>query len=167
MDEKQLGKMLLEHSDTRAMTDPVALARQILDRDRARVRRLGECAFALWLLAVCLGGWATWYFVQENVGDVVRDVQWALEDIVAAGSLVLKPNDLDNIKDLEDSYERDVRDSTFGIVGLSLAFLLAGGLSLLYVRSSRNATLRQINASLMEISEQLRRLNDPGGTSRS
>jgi hypothetical protein len=158
MNEKQLGKMLLERGDATAMTDPVALARQIVERDRTRLRWLAACVLILWFVAVPLAGWAAWYFAAEHVEDVVRDVQRVLESIVKAGQLELSPGDRIRLEDLKESYDRDIYESTFAIAGLTAAFLLAGMLGLRYVHRSRQVTLREINANLLDISEQLKQL---------
>lgn len=147
MNEKQLGELLLQ-LDTEALRDqpdPRRYTEQILKRDRSRVWWLTAATIGLWGLATVL----------------------FLSVMVMLGLLLpMKAKLRDNPDQLNPAQlvqaERTVEE------GMSLMLVLTAFsgtvscvailLTLLLVLNSRQATLRQVNANLLEISEQLRAL---------
>jgi hypothetical protein len=143
MTEKELGKALLnlEMVPAPAAPDPRQLTRQILERDRRRIRLLAGLATCFWILTaagvVCL---CPFYVIvvaprlhayQAGRAQLANDWNdWALVGEWAA----------------------------YWILACILSLLLAAVSTVLLILLSRRATLRQINACLVEISEQLKQL---------
>lgn len=151
MDERQLGDALLRYDAAgRPAGDPRETTQRILRRDRRFVRWLAGLTVVLWLVAtsgVCLHAYFLFAFIEPKLEKEIH---------AAAG----------NQEDLPQRVH-DVFLLVFAIAKESLilgsvtvvSVVIAGILSVLLVFASRRATLRQVNANLMEISEQLRRLN--------
>jgi hypothetical protein len=147
MTEKELGRALL-HLDlapSPAAPDPRQLTRQILNRDRWRVRLLAGLATFFWILTaagiVCL-----YPFYVMLVAPRLR--------AYAAGRAHLENDwhDWATVGDLAASW----------LLACIVSFLLAAFCTVLLVLFSRRATLRQLNAGLVEISEQLKQRGVPG-----
>jgi hypothetical protein len=143
MTEKELGKALLnlDVAPPPAAPDPRQLTRQILERDRRRIRRLAALATLLWILTaagiVCLCP-----FYVMNVAPRLRAYQ--------AGRRQLA--------DDWDAWATVGEWAAYWILACIISLLLAALCTVLLILLSRRATLRQINASLLEISEQLKQL---------
>jgi len=143
MTEKELGKALLnlDRASAPAPSDPRLLTQKILDRDRRRVRLLASLAMLFWVLTtvgvVCL---CPFYLIM--VAPRLRAYQ--------AGRARLE-NDW-------DAWARVGDWAAYWTLGCILSLLLAALCTVLLILLSRRATLRQINASLMDISEQLKHL---------
>jgi hypothetical protein len=143
MSEKQIGKALLnfESSSGSVARDPSEIARQVMKRDRLRIRLLaGTCTF-FWVLTV---GGVIWLIVFYFAYVVPR------LDAYAAGRLQLENDWKDWIRAFNAGAEI--------ILTCMVSFLLAALGTVLLVLTSRRATLSQINADLVDISEQLRQL---------
>jgi hypothetical protein len=143
MTEKELGRALLNLSMTpeSAAPDPRQLTRTILERDRRRIRALAALATLFWVLTtagfVCLCP-----FYVMVVAPRLRAYQ---------GGRANLQNDWNDWA--------TVGDWAAGLVlACVICLLLAAVCTVLLILLSRRATLRQINASLMEISEQLKQL---------
>lgn len=143
MTEKELGKALLNLDVAPAPlgADPRQLTRQILEHDRNRVRLLAGLATFFWILTtvgvVCL---CPFYVIvvaprlrAYHAGRAQLENDW--NDWVIAGDL-----------------------AAYWILACIISLLLAAICTVLLILVSRRATLRQINASLAEISEQLKQL---------
>jgi hypothetical protein len=152
MNEKVLGELLLQldAESLRETPDPRKFAEPILKRDRRRVWWLTAASIALW-------GFATVLVLGVMVGlGLLMPLKAHLRD---------QPERLTAEQRVQA--ERTVEE------GMSMMLVLtafSGVIScsailctLLLILSSRQATLRQVNASLLEISEQLRRLRTPVG----
>lgn len=143
MTEKDLGKALLnlDMASAPAALDPRQVTRKILERDRRRLRLLAGLAILFWVLAaagiVCL---CPFYVIV--VAPRLRAYQ--------AGRAQLEKdwNDWALVGDW----------AAYWILACIILLLLAAVCTVLLVLLSRRATLRQINASLVEISEQLKQL---------
>jgi len=136
MSEKELAKALLRAGDLEVSDPPSTkdLIRRILSRDRKLVTLLTTLTVLFWLAAVV----ELYVFMFELVGVLAHSGQPgspALDPVVAAVHKFLLV--------LAASVE-----------SLSLAFLFT--MILLFV--TRRASLRQINASLLEITQKLDRL---------
>ena len=153
MTEKELREALLGLDSTRlnAVPDAHQLTRKILERDGRRVRLLAVLTIVLWAIAAS--------------GILV--VLYAL--------LALHPEQRELARDVErgrvTSAERErieqvhwaVIEKTTAVVAISVAVLTLAALGTVFlVFASRGATIRQVNATLLEISEQLKLLKQTG-----
>jgi hypothetical protein len=151
MTEKELGKALLnlEMTAAPAAPDPRQLTQNILGRDRRRIRLLTALATLCWILTtvgiVCLCP-----FYVMMVAPRLRAYQ--------AGRAQLA-NDWEAWATVGDW-------AAYWILACIITLLLAALCTVVLILLSRRATLRQINASLVEISEQLKQLRQvpPGET---
>jgi hypothetical protein len=156
MNERQLGELLLQldAGALREEPDPRRYTEQILRRDRSRVWWLTAGALSLWGFAMVL----------------------ILTIMIILGLLMPMKAHLRDQGERLTPEQRAVAERKVD-EGMSMMLVLtafSGGvssaailLSLLLILSSRQATLRQVNANLLEISEQLRALRSaprPAGT---
>jgi Na+/H+-translocating membrane pyrophosphatase len=148
MNEKELGEALLRLDTTaRSPVDVRAMTDRVLARDHRRVRILTWLTVGTWLIAAGLV-----LFLLVAFGLVfpamakVRDQKYD-DRMPAAQREHMK-------QELEMAFK-------MGSVIITLtvgALALAGLLTLQLVLASRKATLRQVNANLVEITEQLKQL---------
>jgi hypothetical protein len=149
MNERELGRVLLQldAGDLAGVPDARQPTWRVLERDRRRVRLVTGMTLVTWLAGLGL-------------------VLWAL---VAAGLLMpkhaklmtdIRQGQIDPAtRDQVAAYHQQVAMMLTVGVGWGVAVLAMAALcTLLLVRVSRQATLRQLNASLLAISEQLQRL---------
>ena len=149
MNDRELGRALLElDAATIAGTnDLAAKTAAILQQDRFRVRLLTWATVAVWILALVL-----------IFGDLVN---FAL--LFPRHALFLQQLDAGQITPAErDQIQRELFIS-FQMGTLVIAFsvfvtTLAAFLTVLLILATRRATLRQVNANLAEICEQLRQM---------
>jgi hypothetical protein len=149
MSEHELRRALLNLDATNLAGVPDArqLTWQVLERDRLRVRRLSALTLLVWLLAAALivGGLVSYGFTFPQQAKLVQDVE--------AGKLLPSERDAAQ-RALLVAFEK----GTF-LIGLSVAVMACAALvTVMLVVVSRRATLRQVNASLLEISEQVKEL---------
>jgi hypothetical protein len=157
MSDSDLGKALLQLDAAQLAGVPDARQQtwRILEHDRRRVRRLTVLAVVLWVFAALLVllVFVAFGLLFPFMAKVIRQVEDARED--AAGV---------QMKSQVGQVFRVIQ------AGQAVAFIAAGALGVLglaalatvfLVLASRRATLRQVNASLLEISEQLRQLRAP------
>jgi hypothetical protein len=146
MTEKELGQALLNVDVARPTLapDPRQLTRQILERDRGRIKLLAVLATFFWVLTtvgvVCL---CPFYII--IVAPRLRAYQ------AGRAQLADDWNDWALVGDV----------AAYWILGCIVCLLLAAICTVFLILLSRRATLRQINASLIEISEQLKQLKPP------
>jgi hypothetical protein len=143
MTEKELGRALLnlDLTPSPAAPDPQHLTRKILQRDRRRIRLLAGLATFFWVLATAGVVWLISFYL-VYVAPRLR--------AYGAGRAQLA-NDWNDWALVSDWGARS-------ILACIIALLLAAVCTVLLILLSRRATLRQINASLVEISEQLKQL---------
>jgi len=150
MNERVLGELLLEldANALRETPDPRKFAEPILKRDRRRVWWLTATSIGLWGFATIL----------------------VLIVMVVLGLLMPMKAELkhhpDRLTAEQQAHMEQTVDEGMSMMLVLTAFsgvisCLATLCTLLLILSSRQATLRQVNASLLEISEQLRRLRCP------
>jgi hypothetical protein len=148
MNERELGKALLnvDMAPMPAVPDSGQLTRKVLERDRRRVRLLAGLAILFWALTtagiICL---CPFYVIvvaprlrAYHAGRAHLENDW--NDWAMAGDW-----------------------TAYWILACVIVLLLAAVSTLLLILTSRRATLRQINANLVIISEQLRRLQSNKG----
>jgi heme exporter protein D len=143
MIEKELGSALLklDLAPSPAAPDPRQLTQKILDRDRRRIRLLAGLATLFWVLATA-GVVSLCPFYVIVVAPRLRAYE--------AGRAQLQ-NDWNEWATVGDW-------AAYLILPFIISLLLAAVCTVLLILVSRRATLRQINASLVEISEQLKQL---------
>jgi hypothetical protein len=149
MSEKELGKALL-NLDALALAG-VPDARQqtwrVLERDRRRVRRLTALTVAVWVLAMllALGVLVAFGFLFPQYARLVHGVEQG-KLTQAQGQEMLRVYLM--------GLQKNLLIQALSVAALALAAICTVRL----VYASRRATLRQLNASLIEIAEQLKRL---------
>jgi len=151
MSEKELGRALLD-LDSRQLagiTDPREQTWKILERDRRRVWWLTALTIALWGAAILMVLWMMIAFA------LIFPLQAKLHDDAQVARLEMSPEMLEAAQfKAQIAFQMTVVGVTVS-VGVTCLAVLA---SLLLNIANRRATLRQINASLLEISQQLKEL---------
>jgi hypothetical protein len=149
--EKELGEALL-HLDAATGSlapDPKALTGRILDRDRRRVRRWTVLAVGSWVLAAGLV-----LFILVMFGFLFP-VQAKLQQEAKQPTGRVTPVERERLQnEAEIAFRMGSVFITLAVGVLSLAALS----TVFLVLASRRATLRQVNATLVDVSEQLRQL---------
>ena len=141
MTEKELGRALLNLDVAPPASDPQQLTRHILSRDRRRIRWLAGMATLFWVLTAA-GIICSVPFYVLVVAPRLRAYQ------LGRAQLNNDWNDWAMVGDW----------AAYWILACIIVLLLAAICTVLLVLFSRRATLRQINASLMEISEHLKQV---------
>ncbi len=157
--KKRMGERLLDLEDAAASAkSPQQVAAVVLKRDRSRIRRLAAMSILLWLIAVTgIGVIAYGYFeiyMPRVTGILTQPV--APED-----------------RNLE--YEEYLRGTEEGLLflqrtgwivalGSLAAVAVAAIATVALITAARRVTLRQVEASLAEISEQLQSLRQSTAT---
>jgi hypothetical protein len=148
MTEKELGEALL-HLDATSTPDPKALTARILTRDRRRVRVLTWTSVGAWLLAVALVLYILVMF------GLLFPLQAKLQQEAKQPTGRVTPAEREQLQhDAEIAFKMGSVLITLAVGVLSLAALS----TVFLVLASRRATLRQVNATLVDVSEQLRQL---------
>ncbi len=151
MSESEMGKALLKVDalDLAGVPDSRQLTWKILDHDRRLVRRLTVLTLIIWLMAVGMVGFVMIAFgllfpMQAKLTNEAELRQIGPEQR-AAHELVL----------------RQTFQMLTVAIAVSVGILALAALSTVrLIFASRRATLRQVNASLVEISRQLKELRD-------
>ncbi len=152
MNEKELGDALLKWDATKQTLgpDPRELTTKILDRDRQRVRRLSIIAGLFWgaallgILTIFVAGG----FAFPRIAQLLQE-----HPAIDAGG------EGGPVRALAKITAMNIVITSFSVMSL----VLAGFGTMLLVRASRQATLRQVHAGLVEISEQIRQLRATNG----
>jgi hypothetical protein len=149
MREPELGKRLLQagREEGPGFPDAQCLAAMVLDRDRRRIRLLGGLILALWLV-----GAAGIAFVLYELAVHVPEYM-AMQMDIRQGTV-------------NPAGRQRFQEEYFGgfqigmiVTASSVAILALAALgTFLLVLTTRRATLRQVNASLALISQQLSKL---------
>ena len=153
MNERELAKALLRYDATvpSEPADPGRQVRQVLRRDRRRVRLLSTVTVLLWFIAV------TAIIFLVVVADVI---------VFPRMKKLAEEANAEQLHQLQRLEAIDTLVLAKGTVLLSISvavLALAAIGTVLLVFTSRRATLRQMNASLIQISEQLKELRDRAG----
>ncbi len=149
MNEKDLGKKLLHLDAVTLGADPDARQQtwNILARDGRRVRFLTLVTIIVWLFAALFvfGGLVGYGLIFPKQAKLMLDLE--------EGKMT--PAQREDIqRTLLMGFQKGTLLIAFSVAVLSLFALCA----VLLILASRRATLRQVNASLVEISEQLKQL---------
>jgi hypothetical protein len=167
MSDKDLGKALLKFDLTPPGAATAVQVDRIIEEDRRRVRWLARLTVVLWILAalgallIFIVGGLVFPLIAKTLNDAGKaaEVAKALNDAGQAA-----PSQIDTAFLLLAKLL-----AVCIVVGfLSFVLLVAAGLAtVVLVFRSRRATLRQINANLLQISEQLKTFTSrqplPGG----
>ncbi|HEV3166778.1 MAG TPA: hypothetical protein VGZ22_22315 [Isosphaeraceae bacterium] len=155
MNEKELAKALLGLDAERFGTAPDAreLTRKILARDRRRVRILTCFTGFLWTLAALTILLSLYAFLV--VSPEHRQFMYG------AGH---KPHAAPDLEHMQRIYYVLIEKAMVHVVFSVVALTLAAFGTIILIFASHRATLRQVNASLAEISEQLKQLRQPGAS---
>lgn len=153
MTEKELRDALLGQHSTRldAVDDARRLTRKVLERDGRRVRLLAALTLVLWAIAAAGILLVLYAFlaIHPERRNAARDAE---PGRVAPAE-----------RERNEQIYWAVIEKTTAVVAISVAVLALAALgTVLLVLASRQATVRQVNAALLEISEELRRLKQDG-----
>ena len=169
MTEKQLGQALLnlDLSSGASVADPKQLTQRILSNDERRVRRWTWVTITLWILAALM---VLWMFIAMAL---LMPFQAKLNQELKAREAVEEGGNPPVARHLNDEELKEAQETaqvyshmiTLGVAGSVGMLGLATLSAVMLVLASRRATLRQINASLLEISSQLKRMGMAGNAS--
>jgi hypothetical protein len=152
MNEKELGEALLRWSPAPAPSaEPGELVRRVLQRDQRRVRRLTIATVLLWLFAVLL---IPLYFTFFAL-FILPKANWVMQKTITHQADV-EPARL--ASDAQMVLQVTARIGIAVVTASVITLLLAAWATVALVFAARRATLRQVNANLTEIAEQIRRL---------
>jgi hypothetical protein len=178
MNEKELGRALLNlDAADRPPADSRALTDRVLNRDRRRVRIWTWLTVGTWLVAAGLVLFLLVVFglifpAQAKLRDDTGQNRWTPGPSAPAppsapipgnakGQARLTPAQREQMQnDLEIAFKMSSVVITVTVGALALAGLFTLGLLL----ATRRATLRQVNANLAEITEQLKQLRQGRGS---
>jgi hypothetical protein len=155
MTEKKLGEALLDLDARQIAGVPDAHAQtwRVLERDRRRVWWLTALTMTLWAAAILMVLWMLVAF------GLLFPLQAKLKD---PAQILRMPPELR--AQAQDQAQIVFQMITVGVTA-SVGILAFAALSTVFlVLASRRATLRQVNASLLEISDQLKALRQQQAT---
>jgi hypothetical protein len=146
MNERELSSSLLE-LDVAAAGDPRKLTQAILDKDRRRLRLLTFLGIGAWTIALLLILLAMVNFALlfPRHAKIRMDFE--------SGAITAAERDTQ-----QTTYLTDYQIASFQVTLSLLALLPAALFTLLLVSATRRATLRQVNANLIEIGQELKAL---------
>jgi ABC-type Fe3+ transport system permease subunit len=160
MSEKELGRALLD-LDSQKLAGVPEMREQtwrILESDRRRVRRWTVLTIALWAAALVM------VLLMLVAYGLVFPLQAKLREDAQVARLGLTPDQAAEAQFKAQIVFQMVTVGVTASVGLACFAILS---SVFLSLASRRATLRQINASLLEISNQLRDLRTSSALSKS
>ena len=146
MNEHEL-KQSLEGLDLAAASDPRKLTQTILDKDRRRLRLLTFLGIAAWTVALLLilTAMVNFALLFPRHAKIRMDFE--------SGAITAAERDTQ-----QTTYLTDYQIASFQVTLSLLALLPAALFTLLLVSATRRATLRQVNANLIEIGQELKAL---------
>ena len=152
MSDKELRNALLQldATDLAGVADLKQQTWRVLERDRRRVRWLTLLSIAIWLFAatLILTGLVSFGLVFPQQAKLRQDVE--------AGNMTAAQRD-----DVQRMVLMSFQKGTV-LIAYSVAIMAVAALfTVLLILVSRRAMLRQMNAGLLEIGEQLRQLRQP------
>jgi len=155
MSERELGRALLglDAANLAGVPDAQQQTWRVLERDRRRLRTLTAVTLVTWLVAVGLV-----LTVLIGMGLLLPKHAKLLMD-VSAGTVPPAVREAE-----QAAHTKAAAMLVVAVTGAVGVLAVAALCTVLLVRASRQATLRQVNASLVAISEQLKQLRAaPGG----
>ena len=164
--DKNVGDALLRLDLTPSSDPPTAQVERIIDADRRRVTRWTRIALVLWILAA-LG--AMFIFVMGALAfPLIAKLLMEEKQAAAAGNDAPAVKNVDVKENVNDEGPLDSPNTPLTVLAKLVAMCMvlgtasfmmlvfAGLATVLLLLRSRSATLRQINANLLQISEQLK-----------
>jgi hypothetical protein len=148
-DKKALPDALLEFDGRQATSAGRALASRVLRRDRRRVRLLIGATIVLFLLAL-VGIYGSFSYAKT---DIYSKISQCSEEVGKQGHGFTGVQ-LNTLTLLQDAYMIQFKIVLMNSLALA-AILVAAVLTVLLVLASRHATLRQIQANLLVLSDQI------------
>ncbi|MFO0791237.1 MAG: hypothetical protein U0805_17380 [Pirellulales bacterium] len=169
--DKNVGHALLNLDLAPSSDPPTAQIERIIDTDRRRVKRWTRISIGLWVLAalgamlVFVAGALVFPLIakmvnEENSARAAASVATESDKVQQQPSQA-KDVALGSIENPATSFQVLAKFVAMCIVFGTASFMVlvfAGIATVLLLLNSRSATLRQINANLLQISEQLKRL---------
>lgn len=158
MGEKELGRALLDldAQNLAGLPDTREQTWKILERDRRRVWWWTAITFLLWGAAILMVLWMLIAFGLLFPFQAMLEMERQGVNVLEAEP-PLTPHELDLLKhNAQVAFQMITLGVTCAVGVLALAALA----TVLLVRASRRATLRQINANLLEITQQLKALRE-------
>lgn len=156
MSENELARALLQlDGGLPVLPDMKSMTQRVLEQDQKKVRRLYWLTILLWLGA---SGLAVFVFIRMGL---VMPLQAKFRMQLMEGKLTDREYTLAQLQT-----QVAAQMLTLAVAGSVMVLGMASFLTLIFVQVSRQATLRQVSASLLEIAEQLKRLRqgaNPGG----
>lgn len=166
--DKNVGDALLK-LDLAPQSDlPAAQIERIIDEDRRRVRRWTRISISLWIIAAIgamvifvMGGLAFPF-----IAKLLMEEQHAAKTAASSGDTAESDKPSSAPKEVKSPLEDT--NTPFTVLaklvamclvigtGAFMALVFAGLATVLLLLRSRSATLRQINANLLQIAEQLK-----------
>lgn len=148
MNDREFGEKLLAYDATQVSNgDPAQLAAKIIRRDQRWTRTWSVAAILVWLVAAGL-----LFPLVAEIRKITTEIGVTMRKLIEATRI---ESDLPDL--LDQAAAMGIRS---GQVAIGLMFV-ATVLTVLLVRASRRATLRQVNANLMQISRQIEGLRSP------
>ncbi|MCI0335830.1 MAG: hypothetical protein L0228_21695 [Planctomycetes bacterium] len=173
--DKNVGDALLKLDLTPQTDPPAAQIERVIDADRRRIKRWTRISIALWVLAA-LG--AVWIFILGGltfpvIAKMINEEQQA--KMVEGAANARSGSDTKDVTEVMQGTLENPNTPFLVLAKLtamcmvfgSASFMIlvfAGLATVLLLLRSRSATLRQINANLLQISEQLKRVPPEGMT---
>ena len=165
--DKSVGDALLKLDLSPQTEPPTAQVERIIDADRRRVQRWTRIAVALWILAA-LGAFLIFIIGGLTFPAIAKMIMEENEAKAAAGSAGAAIDHEKNADPAREPLGEPYTSFTllakltamcmvFGTASFML-LVFAGLATVLLLLRSRTATFRQINANLLQISEQLKRV---------
>ena len=153
MSEQELSRALLNlDGGPPVLPDLKQMTQRVLERDRKSVRRWTVLTFLLWLAALAM---VLLIFVAMGL---VMPMQAKVRDGKDKGRVALDDKEVAFL--VNQVYPQML---TLGVAASVGVLGLAALSTLMLVRASRQATLRQVSASLLDISRQLEQLRQEVG----
>jgi Fe2+ transport system protein FeoA len=152
--DRELSKALLrlDATELAGVPDVRQQTWRVLERDRRRIRFWTGLTVAAWLLAIALLA-----VVLVNFGLLIPRQEALVRDIEAGTVSPAQREQAQRL--LVVGFQKGSLVIAFSVTVLAVAALS----TLALVLSSRRATLRQLNAGLLELSEQLKQLRQDRG----
>jgi hypothetical protein len=171
--DKNVGEALLRLD--LSPQSPTAQIERVIDEDRRRVRRWTRISITLWIIAAIgamvifvMGGLAF-----PMIAKLVMEEKHAVASAASDGGKDDVEQSKSTVKEEESPLDSNTSFTVLAKLvamclvigtGAFMVLVFAGLATVLLLLRTRSATLRQINANLLQIAEQLKVGNLPGAT---
>jgi hypothetical protein len=146
MNERELSESLLAYDAAEVSNkDPRKIAAQIIRRDQCWTRFWSVGVILVWFVAIGLI-----CPMAAMIGNTFTETGATMQKLIDATKIE---------SNLPHHLDQAAEAVFFAMPKVALLLMIATILTVLLVRSSRRATLRQVNANLMQISRQLEGLS--------